>query len=162
MIMVGCVLLFVCLGPNRQNAADYITGVHASFMEMEQQYQIDQDTETTQEVPSLLERAEENAQVLVDNGTIDSFEVSDNCVYMETTDGVGMVYLPGVEETIPEDELPEIFQRFHKSDRSRSIDREGLGLGLYIVKNILDAMGEDIWVRSKDGETEFRFSLSLE
>ncbi len=64
-------------------------------------------------------------------------------------------------ETIPEAELPEIFQRFHKSDRSRSLDRDGVGLGLYIVKTILDGMGEDIWVRSRDGETEFRFSLSL-
>ena len=64
-------------------------------------------------------------------------------------------------ETIPEDELSSIFQRFHKSDRSRSLDRDGVGLGLYIVKTILDGMGEDIWVRSANGETEFRFSLTL-
>ena len=64
-------------------------------------------------------------------------------------------------ETIPEAELPEIFDRFHKSDRSRSLDRDGVGLGLYIVKTILDGMGEDIWVRSRNGETEFRFSLTI-
>ena len=64
-------------------------------------------------------------------------------------------------ETIPQDELPMIFDRFHKSDRSRSLDRDGVGLGLYIVKTMLDQMGEDIWVRSKDGETEFRFSLTV-
>ena len=64
-------------------------------------------------------------------------------------------------ETIPKAELPMIFDRFHKSDRSRSLDRDGVGLGLYIVKTILDRMGEDIWVRSKDGETEFRFSLTI-
>ena len=64
-------------------------------------------------------------------------------------------------ETIPQDELPMIFDRFHKSDRSRSLDRDGVGLGLYIVKTILDRMREDIWVRSKDGETEFRFSLTV-
>lgn len=64
-------------------------------------------------------------------------------------------------ETIPEEELPVIFERFHKSDRSRSLDRDGVGLGLYIVKTILDRMGEDIWVRSVSGETEFRFSLTV-
>ncbi len=64
-------------------------------------------------------------------------------------------------ETIPKEELPLIFDRFHKSDRSRSLDRDGVGLGLYIVKTILDRMGEGIWVRSKDGETEFRFSLTV-
>ena len=64
-------------------------------------------------------------------------------------------------EIIPEEELPVIFDRFHKSDRSRSLDRDGVGLGLYIVKTILDRMGEDIWVRSRDGETEFRFSLTI-
>ncbi len=64
-------------------------------------------------------------------------------------------------ETIPESELPVIFDRFHKSDRSRSLDRDGVGLGLYIVRTVLDRMGEDIWVRSREGETEFRFSLTI-
>ena len=75
----------------------------------------------------------------------------------------GKAYVSVVDrgETIPAAELPDIFLRFHKSDRSRSLDRDGVGLGLYIVKTILDGLGEDIWVRSKDGETEFRFTLSL-
>jgi signal transduction histidine kinase len=64
-------------------------------------------------------------------------------------------------ETIPEDDLPMIFDRFHKSDRSRSLDRDGVGLGLYIVKAILTAYGEDIKVTSKDGWTEFVFTLTL-
>ena len=64
-------------------------------------------------------------------------------------------------ETIPPDDLPYIFDRFHKSDRSRSLDREGVGLGLYLVKSILDAHGEDIAVTSRDGVTEFVFSLTL-
>ena len=64
-------------------------------------------------------------------------------------------------ETIPPDDLPFIFDRFHKSDRSRSLDRDGVGLGLYLVKSILDAHGEDIAVTSRDGETEFVFTLTL-
>ena len=63
--------------------------------------------------------------------------------------------------TIPETELPLVFDRFHKTDRSRSRDRDGVGLGLYIVKSILNSHGEDIYVSSKDGTTEFVFSLSL-
>ena len=62
---------------------------------------------------------------------------------------------------IPEDDLPFIFDRFHKSDRSRSLDRDGVGLGLYLVKSILDAHDEDIVVTSKDGVTKFVFSLKL-
>ena len=63
--------------------------------------------------------------------------------------------------TIPEEELPLIFDRFHKTDKSRSIDRDGYGLGLYIVKTILGNHGEDIAVTSRDGVTEFVFSLTL-
>ena len=63
--------------------------------------------------------------------------------------------------TIPPDDLPMIFDRFHKSDRSRSLDRDGVGLGLYLVKNILDAHNEDIAVTSRDGVTEFVFTLRL-
>lgn len=60
---------------------------------------------------------------------------------------------------IPPREIPYIFDRFHKTDRSRSMDRGGLGLGLYLVKNILGAQKVDIFVRSENGETEFRFAL---
>ena len=63
--------------------------------------------------------------------------------------------------TIPEKELPLVFDRFHKTDRSRSHDRDGVGLGLYIVKSILNNHGEDIYVTSKDGTTEFVFTISL-
>ena len=64
-------------------------------------------------------------------------------------------------ETIPPDDLPFIFDRFHKSDRSRSVDKEGVGLGLYLVKSIINAHDEDIAVRSEDGLTEFVFTLPL-
>ena len=64
-------------------------------------------------------------------------------------------------ETIPPDDLPFIFDRFHKSDRSRSMDKEGMGLGLYLVKTIINSHDEDIAVKSEDGVTEFVFTLKL-
>ncbi len=64
-------------------------------------------------------------------------------------------------ETIPSDEINVVFDRFHKSDRSRSIDKEGVGLGLYIVKTILNNHKEKISVTSQDGVTEFVFTLTL-
>lgn len=64
-------------------------------------------------------------------------------------------------DTISKEELPRIFDRFHKTDRSRSMDKDGVGLGLYIVKTILDSHGEDIFVTSKDGVTTFTFTLEL-
>ena len=63
--------------------------------------------------------------------------------------------------TIPANELPLLFERFHKLDRSRSADREGWGLGLYIVKTIICSHGEDISVTSEQGETAFTFTLPL-
>ena len=64
-------------------------------------------------------------------------------------------------ETIPPEELAMIFDRFHKSDKSRSVDREGVGLGLYIVKTILNNHKENITVTSENGVTEFTFTLTL-
>ncbi len=64
-------------------------------------------------------------------------------------------------ETIPPEELPLVFDRFHKLDKSRSKNRDGWGLGLYIVKTIVCSHGEDISVSSKDGKTEFTFTMPL-
>jgi signal transduction histidine kinase len=66
-----------------------------------------------------------------------------------------------VGETIPSEDMPFIFERFHKSDHSRSLDRDGVGLGLYIVKAILSGYGEEISVTSENSYTEFTFTLSL-
>ena len=62
-------------------------------------------------------------------------------------------------KTIPSGELPLVFDRFHKLDKSRTENRDGWGLGLYIVKTIICAHGEDISVVSRDGHTEFTFTL---
>ena len=69
------------------------------------------------------------------------------------------VSLSNTGKTIPPEELPLMFDRFHKLDKSRSENRDGWGLGLYIVRTILDAHGENISVTSRDGVTEFTFTL---
>ncbi len=69
------------------------------------------------------------------------------------------VYNEGIG--IPESELPHIFDRFYKSDKSRGLDKSGVGLGLYIAKTILDAHNEEIWVQSRYNEyCEFIFTLT--
>lgn len=52
---------------------------------------------------------------------------------------------------IQPDELPHIFERFYKTDKSRSKDKNGMGLGLYIVKTILRLHGGDITAASETG-----------
>lgn len=61
---------------------------------------------------------------------------------------------------IPRQEMPHIFERFYKSDKSRSLDKSGVGLGLYIVKSIINLHHGEIVVRSAENEyTEFAFWL---
>ncbi|MDD4164606.1 MAG: HAMP domain-containing sensor histidine kinase [Eubacteriales bacterium] len=63
---------------------------------------------------------------------------------------------------IPAEEIPLIFDRFYKSDRSRGLDKTGTGLGLYIAKTTLINHGEDIKVSSEQGKyTEFVFTLPV-
>lgn len=59
---------------------------------------------------------------------------------------------------IERDELSKVFERFYKIDKSRSYDVKGAGLGLYLVKSIIELHGGEIRVDSKVGEyTEFAF-----
>jgi signal transduction histidine kinase len=64
-------------------------------------------------------------------------------------------------QTIPPEVLPLVFDRFHKIDKSRSQNRDGWGLGLYIVKTIVCSHGENISVSSQNGRTEFTFTMPL-
>ena len=67
--------------------------------------------------------------------------------------------VPGV---LPE-EIPRLFDRFYKTDRSRSLDKNGVGLGLSICRTIMNVHEGEIFVRSQPGEyTEFVFGLKAD
>ena len=98
---------------------------------------------------------------LIDNAV--KFAAPGSCltIRLYKDDGKAYVSVKDTGETIPEEDLPFIFDRFHKSDRSRSLDKTGVGLGLYLVKSIINSHDEDIAVKSEDGTTEFVFTLPL-
>ena len=61
---------------------------------------------------------------------------------------------------IKSEELPRVFERFYKVDKSRSLDAKGAGLGLYIVKMMVEMHGGKIWAKSDDeSSAEFIFRL---
>lgn len=87
-----------------------------------------------------------------DNGKIEvRFFDMDDKLFVEINDnGIG----------IPEKDIPRIFERFYRVDKSRTRDAGGSGLGLAIVKHILDVHKQTINVRSSTNVgTTFSFTL---
>jgi two-component system phosphate regulon sensor histidine kinase PhoR len=107
--------------------------------------------------PDYLERALAN---LVDNavkytpegGTLklSAFARGDSVVLEVADTGIG----------IPETDLPRIFERFYRVDKSRSREMGGTGLGLAIVKHVVQAHGGSVEVTSRVGQgSTFRIVL---
>ena len=98
---------------------------------------------------------------LLENAT--KFARAGSTLYLglAVANGKAIVSVRNEGDTIPADEIPLLFERFHKSDKSRSEDKDGVGLGLYVVRTILDQHKEHIAVTSEDGVTTFSFTVSL-
>jgi signal transduction histidine kinase len=83
----------------------------------------------------------ENAVKFTNDGGYISFILTDSidraCVAIENS-GMG----------IPADDVSMVFDRFYKTDKSRSRDKNGMGLGLYLVRTIIKLHGGDISVQS--------------
>ncbi|MCQ9204866.1 MAG: ATP-binding protein [Omnitrophica bacterium] len=63
---------------------------------------------------------------------------------------------------IPRKELPGVFDKFRQLTRRHSQKEKGIGLGLFIVKELVDKHGGEIWAESKVGEgSRFYFTLPL-
>ena len=123
---------------------------------------------------------EDNMFVLADKDAIHQilYNICDNAVKFSTVGGklrmsltwsagesgrnrkaVVKVYNEG--QGIPPEDIPFVFDRFYKSDKSRSLDKSGVGLGMFISKTIIEAHGETISVASDYGKNcEFTFTLA--
>ncbi len=95
----------------------------------------------------------DNAVKFVDEGgelSFDFYPEHGNIMVAVRNSGAGV---------LPE-EIPRLFDRFYKSDRSRSLDKNGVGLGLAICKTIMNIHNGEIFVRSNPGHyTEFVIGL---
>lgn len=118
---------------------------------------LDQDKVMVEADPDLIHQVvynlTENAVKFVnDGGYLEfSFTVEGNITY---------IGIKNSGEGLSKEEIPRVFDRFYKTDKSRGIDKNGVGLGLYIVRSVINLHGGDIIVRSVQGEyTEFVFSI---
>ncbi len=99
---------------------------------------------------------------LVENASKFTNEGGDISVKAKTTKDELEIAITNTGDGIPPEQIGFIFERFYKTDESRSYDKKGLGLGLYLVRSILRQHGGDITAESKVGEyTTFRFTLPL-
>jgi two-component system sensor histidine kinase BaeS len=62
-------------------------------------------------------------------------------------------------EGIPAGDLPHVFERFYRVDKSRDRASGGAGIGLAIVRQIVESAGGAVGAESRDGMTRFWFSL---
>lgn len=95
----------------------------------------------------------ENAIKFVDEG---------GCIKF-TYDQKAKTTIIGIENSgkgLTKDEIPKVFDRFYKTDNSRGIDKNGVGLGLHIVRSIVNLHGGEVMVRSEEGKyCKFSFDL---
>ena len=105
------------------------------------------------------DRVEQLLVILLDNAM--HYTPQGGSITISAAETTGDRILVSVSDTgcgIAAEDLPHIFERFYKTDKSR---REGgTGLGLSIAKQIIDKLGENIYVESKADEgTSFHFTL---
>ena len=97
---------------------------------------------------------------LIDNAI--KFSSNSSVIYIQAYPRYEKIFV-SVKDTgigIPKESIKKIWDRFYKSDLSRGKDKSGTGLGLCIVREIIQSHGENIDVISTEGVgSEFIFSL---
>ncbi len=97
----------------------------------------------------------DNAVKFTDGGQITVYVTRENSNFIK-------VGIRNTGDGIPSEELSRIFERFYKVDKSRSFDTKSTGLGLYIVKTIVEMHGGKVIASSVEGEyTQFDFTLPV-
>jgi signal transduction histidine kinase len=137
-----------------QNISDVYSHVAA---ESDIQYSVAADMERPAAVFSNADRIEQVMVILLDNAIKHSPKGGGILLSIEERGAQWEVSVSNTGETIPQEDLPYIFERFYKVDKSHS--GGGTGLGLSIAKEIIKGLGEEIRAESVNGETRFVFSV---
>lgn len=105
---------------------------------------------------------------ILDNAVKFSYGNTKVSISIYGEDGKAYIGIGNFGIGIAEDEIKNIFDRFYKTDKSRNNDKKGAGLGLSMVKNIINLHKQHIWVESIDAKegshakfTKFTFTLEL-
>jgi len=108
------------------------------------------------------DRLEQVLGNLMENAVKYSPDSSEIMVSLEERDDQLVTSIADRGIGIPSDELGQVFERFHRGRQVSSTNYGGLGLGLYITKQIVERHGGTIWVESREGQgTTFSFSLPV-
>jgi two-component system, OmpR family, sensor histidine kinase BaeS len=81
------------------------------------------------------------------------------CLSAEPARGGALVCVTNSGEGIPPADLPRVFERFYRVEKSRDSTRGGAGIGLAIVRQLVEADGGEVGAESHAGATRFWFSL---
>lgn len=98
---------------------------------------------------------------LVDNAVKFTDNGGDIEISMSVEDDVVTVAIRNTGKGIPPEDIDHVFERFYKGDKSRSLDAKSAGLGLFIVKNLVEYHKGEISVSSSDKYTEFTVKLKI-
>ena len=97
---------------------------------------------------------------LVENASKFTNVGGDITVKTEDKGEEALISITNTGDGIPPEQIGFIFDRFYKTDKSRSHDKNGMGLGLYLVRSIIRQHGGDISAKSVEGEyTTFEFNI---
>ncbi len=119
---------------------------------------LDAEVSRVQADPDLVRQALGN---LLDNAVCYGPEGADVVVAASRRDGTLRIAVQNTGEGIPAEDLPRIFERFYRSEKSRSRETGGNGIGLALVHEIARAHGGGTGAVSADGVTTVWFSLAL-
>lgn len=149
--------------PEQINFSDLLSDVIEGFRPLadkrRQQLQLAIDVEAN-EVMGYTEQLRRMVENLVANALHYTPEHGSIAVTLNGTPEKSMLTISDTGIGIPEDELPKIFKRFYRAENARRCDKDGSGLGLSIVRRIVQLHGGQIDVESQEGiGTTFKVAL---
>ncbi len=100
-------------------------------------------------------------QILFENAIIYTLEGGEIDIKVRQIGGEVIVSFRDNGIGVSEDDIPHVFSKFYRSQEARHTDTEGMGIGLFMAKNIVEKHNGRIWVESRGDSQGATFSIAL-